>query len=315
VAKRGLEVAAAGGHSLLLVGPVGAGKTMLARCLPGLLPPLDEVEVAEVAVLYVRAGRLPPSQGRRPFRRPDPGIRLAELFGASRRPGEVGLAHRGVLLLDDLRGHRARVLRAVSQLLEDTAEGGSRSLRPFELRSRFQLIATARACPCGHRGGLPATPCICTRTELRRYWQPIAASLLDSFDLWIETPAPTVRELRNGPGEPSAEAARRVALARQAQADRFGEDPGRTLNAEMAPADLARHCALDPAGRALLEAATEKLGLSPRALEHVLRVARTIADLAGAGPCRAAHLAEAIQYRSLDVIPSRDTTSGKRRVL
>jgi magnesium chelatase family protein len=237
------------------------------------------------------------------------------LVGISRRPGEASLAHLGVLLLDDLRGHRAGVLRAVDQLLEDAAGVVSRAWRSFEFPARFQVVATARACPCGHRGGLSATPCTCTPSELRSHWQPIAATLLDSFGLWIETPAPSPRELRGGPGESSAEAARRVAQARQVQADRFGEDPGRTLNAEMGPADLARHCPLDPAGRALLEAATEKLGLSPRALEHILRVARTIADLAGAGPCRAAHLAEAIQYRSLDVIPSRDTTSGKRRVL
>jgi magnesium chelatase family protein len=290
---------------------MGAGKTMLARCLPSLLPPLDEEEAAEVAALYVRAGLPPPFEGRRPFRRPDPGILLAELVGTSRRPGEASLAHRGVLVLDDLRGHRAGVLRAVGQLLEDDEAGViSRSWRSFEFPARFQVVATVRACPCGHRGGPSANPCTCTPSELRRHWQPIAATLLDSFDLWIETPAPTIRELRSGPGEPSAEVARRVAQARQVQADRFREDPGRTFNAEIAPADLARHCPLDPAGRALLEAATEKLGLSPRALDHILRVACTIADLAGTGPCRAAHLAEAIQYRSLDVIPS-----GKRRVL
>jgi magnesium chelatase family protein len=273
---------------------------------------MSQSDLAEVAGLYVRAGLLPPVGGCRPLRRPDPGIRLAELVGTSRRLGEASLAHQGVLLLDDLRGHRAGVLRTVGQLLEDAAGVVSRAWRSFEFPARFQVVATARACPCGHRGGLAATPCTCTTTELRRHWQPIAATLLDSFGLWIETPAPSPRELRGGAGETSTEVARRVAQARQVQAHRFREDPGRPLNAEMA---LARHCPLDPAGRALLEAATEKLGLSPRALEHILRGARTIADLAGAGPCRAAHLAEAIQYRSLDVIPSRDTTSGKRRVL
>jgi magnesium chelatase family protein len=299
-AKRALEVAAAGGHSLLLAGPMGAGKTMLARCFPGLLPPLTADEVSEVADLYARAGLRPPGDSRRPFRRVEPTLRLAELVGTPKKPGEVSLAGRGVLLLDDLRAHRGIVLRAISRIVEEGTGTVFAGPRSFEFPARFQLIATARLCPCGHRGGW-SPACRCTPGELRRYWQPLATTILESLDLRVEVPALSLGELRALPGESTETVARRVAQARSLQADRFRGVVGPALNAAMAAADLARHCRLDAAGEALLDAATAKLGLSGRGLARVLRISRTIADLAGGGAIRAVHLAEAIQYRTLEV--------------
>jgi magnesium chelatase family protein len=212
----------------------------------------------------------------------------------------VSLAGRGVLLLDDLRAHRGIVLRAISRIVEEgtgTIFAGSRS---FEFPARFQLIATARLCPCGFRGGW-SPACRCTPGELRRYWQPLAATILESLDLWVEVPALSLGELRALPGESTETVARRVAQARSLQADRFRGVVGPALNAAMAAADLAHHCRLDAAGEALLDAATAKLGLSGRGLARVLCVSRTIADLAGGGTVQAVHLAEAIQYRTLEV--------------
>jgi magnesium chelatase family protein len=299
-AKRALEVAAAGGHSILLAGPMGAGKTMLARCLPGLLPPLTADEVSEVADLYARAGLPPPSDGRRPFRRVEPTLRLAELVGTPKKPGEVSLAGRGVLLLDDLRAHRGIALRAISRIVEEGTGTVFAGPRSFEFPARFQLIATARLCPCGLRGGW-SPACRCTPGELRRYWQPLAATILETLDLWIEVPALSLSELRAQIGESTETVARRVAHARSLQADRFRGGTNPALNAAMTDADLGRHCRLDAAGDALHDAAVAKLGLSGRGIARVLRVSRTIADLAGGGTIQPVHLAEAIQYRTLEV--------------
>jgi magnesium chelatase family protein len=310
-AKRALEVAAAGGHSLLLAGPMGAGKTMLARCLPGLLPPLVDDEASEVADLHGRAGLHPPREGRRPFRRVEPTLRLADLVGTPKKPGEASLAHNGVLLLDDLRTHRSPALQAISRIVEEGTTTLSRGSHSFEFPARFQLIATARLCPCGHRGGW-SPACRCTLGELRLYWRPLAATILEALDLWVEVPALSLSELRAQIGESSGTVARRVAHARSLQADR---SRGR---AEPAPhgarigADLARHFGLDAAGNALLDAAIAKLALSGRGLARVLRVSRTIADLSGGGAIQAVHLAEAIQYRTLQVSEFGGRALGRR---
>jgi len=250
-ARRALEVAAAGGHSLLLVGPSGAGKTILARCMPGLLPPGDDPAAP------------------RPVR--VPGMHLTPR-GVAR---EFAAAAHGTLLLDDLPALRPTTLRALAEALDGVP---------------VQLVATMRPCPCGHLGDY-RTDCACTPGQVRRWRARVDVPLAGRFDLFVAVSAVTLGEMRRGAGEPSARVAARVAAVRAVQTRRGG------LNAAMGPGDVARRCRPDTAGRALLDAAFERLGLSAAALHRVLRVARTIADLAGAERLGAAHVAEAVQYR------------------
>jgi len=300
-AKRALEVAAAGGHNLLLFGPPGSGKTMLARRLPGLLPPLDFEEALEATVVHSVAG-LTRHRGllrERPFRAPHHSISDAGLVGgcSSPRPGEVSLAHHGVLFLDELPEFRRHVLEALRQPAEDGEVTLARAGRSVTYPSRFCLVAAMNPCPCGHLGDT-LRRCRCTVPELQRYRRRVSGPLLDRIDLQVDVPAVPAGALgapRGGPG--SAEVKARVLRVRRLSAERA---PGARVNARLRGALLRRLCTPEPAGRALLAEAVERLGLSARVHDKVLRVARTIADLAGAEGVSAVHVAEAIQYRGLD---------------
>jgi magnesium chelatase family protein len=302
-AKRALEVAAAGGHNVLMIGPPGSGKTMLAKRLPTILPAMTFNEAVETTKVHSVTGLL---DGRaliatRPFRSPHHTISDAGLIGGGPvpRPGEVSLAHHGVLFLDELPEFRKNVLEVLRQPLEDARITISRVMGTLTFPASVMLVAAMNPCPCGFFTD-PQRECTCTPIAIQRYRSRISGPLLDRIDIHIEVPAIKYKELADSTArEPSASIRERVNTARRVQLQRFAGMPI-YCNAQMGARELRTHCRIEPAGERLLELAINRLGLSARAYTRILKVSRTIADLEGAANIEAHHVSEAIQYRSLD---------------